>query len=80
MGECKCGLRVSLVGDGCEVCNPAVALDYANDRIKELEAELAKANGLLDEVTMVAVHWVGYTGSERVMFVRNILAKRKGGG
>lgn len=40
--ECKCDLRTRLVGDGCEACNPALALDYARDEIAELK-EAAKA-------------------------------------
>ena len=38
--ECKCNLREKLVGDGCEVCNPAKALEYAKERMADLEARL----------------------------------------
>lgn len=38
--ECKCNMREKLVGDGCEVCNPAKALEYAKETIAELEARL----------------------------------------
>lgn len=34
--ECKCNIREKLVGDGCEVCNPIKALEYAKDKIKQL--------------------------------------------
>lgn len=40
MGECKCNLREKLVGDGCEVCNPAKALEYAKGAISDLEERL----------------------------------------
>jgi hypothetical protein len=40
MSKCKCNLREKLVGDGCEVCNPAKALEYAKDTITELESRL----------------------------------------
>lgn len=40
MSECKCNLRERLVGDGCEVCNPAKALEYAKLTIADLEARL----------------------------------------
>lgn len=50
MSECKCDFRTYMVGDGCEACNPAKALEYAketiaaqNDEITRLRAELAKA-------------------------------------
>jgi hypothetical protein len=32
-----------LVGDGCSVCNPALALDHANETIEQLESDLATA-------------------------------------
>lgn len=34
--ECKCDLRTRLVGDGCEVCNPALAADIE----RELERDI----------------------------------------
>jgi hypothetical protein len=49
MKECKCSLRTKLVGDGCEVCNPELALDVAKDRIEELETELAETRRQLSE-------------------------------
>lgn len=29
--ECKCSMRTRLVGDGCSVCNPDLAAEYAKD-------------------------------------------------
>jgi hypothetical protein len=38
--KCKCDLRTKLVGDGCDICNPELALDHARDYIKDLEDEI----------------------------------------
>ena len=40
MSECKCDLRTRLVGDGCEVCNPTKALEYAKETICDLEGDI----------------------------------------
>ena len=39
MKKCECSLRGKLLGDGFSVCNPAQALEYALERIEELEKE-----------------------------------------
>lgn len=37
MGKCKCTLAQSAVGDGCDVCNPALALEHAEQAIADLK-------------------------------------------
>lgn len=37
--ECRCNFREKMVGDGCEVCNPAKALEYAKGTIATLEKQ-----------------------------------------
>ena len=41
MSECKCDFRTYMVGDGCEVCNPAKALKYAKETIADQSEEIA---------------------------------------
>ena len=47
MSECKCDFRTYMLGDGCEVCNPAKALKYAKGTIADQEAEIARLTACL---------------------------------
>jgi len=53
-GICECSLRTKVLSDGCSVCNPKQALEYATETIADLEADLElKAIALeaqLDEI------------------------------
>jgi hypothetical protein len=44
MSECKCNLRTRLVGDGCEKCNPQMAIDILTERLDELRSAADQAD------------------------------------
>ncbi len=48
MSECNCDMRTKLVGDGCDICNPAKGLEYAKETIDELRATVAKLTAELE--------------------------------
>lgn len=47
MSACKCDFRTRMVGDGCEVCNPAKELEYTKDIIAVQDAEIDRLNSCL---------------------------------
>lgn len=68
MSECKCSIRIKVLGDGCGVCNPAKALEYANEAITELEANIALKDAALKQAigAMVICH-AGTAYSENML-------------
>ena len=47
MSACECDFRTHMLGDGCDVCNPAKALEYTKETIAEQEAEIERLNSCL---------------------------------
>ena len=48
--DCKCNMIERLVGDGCEVCNPAKALEYAKGTIDDTEESLKRTLAALRQM------------------------------
>lgn len=48
MNKCKCNLRTRLVGDGCQYCNPTLHAELLEEKVTDLEAEIARLR-LTDE-------------------------------
>ncbi len=61
--ECQCDMRTKLVGDGCDICNPELALDHAKEAIEDLEGEVAEMVILLSRALSVS--------KERLLTVTN---------
>jgi len=37
--QCQCSMAIKVLGDGCDICNPSLALKHAREYIKDLEDE-----------------------------------------
>ena len=48
--QCKCTMVQSLLGDGCDACNPEYALDMAKQTIEDLEGQVAELEKALSDI------------------------------
>jgi hypothetical protein len=68
---CLCTLKTKLVDDGCEICNPAKALEYAKETIADLEQqailrdlEIVRLREALDRSRVAIDDWLNLYASE----------------
>lgn len=48
--NCKCSLRISLVGEGCRYCQPQNYIDILEDALEEITAERDAMQAKLESV------------------------------
>lgn len=77
MSKCKCDLRTKLVGDGCEVCNPSKALEYAKMTIADLEEDICQITRQRDELLAACETYMKYGLDEGYYAIRGAIASVK---
>lgn len=48
--DCKCNMRERMAGDGCESCNPKLAIDMLSERLKDMQAQRDELLAALKDV------------------------------
>jgi len=50
MGDCKCSMRIKLVGDGCRYCNPQYWINHFVDERDELQSRIEELEEALYDI------------------------------
>jgi len=73
--ECKCSMRIKLVGDGCEICNP----ERAEELSEPVSAPISAAPELLEVLELlVDTYEDGGWPSATIVIAKAAIAKAKG--
>lgn len=77
--KCKCDFRTFMVGDGCDVCNPSKALEYARETIDEQAALIQEMGDALKRLgdSYGQIKPPGYPLSDAEKIAKAALAKWK---
>lgn len=73
MSECKCDLRTRLVGDGCERCNPQMAIDILREQIADMRLTAEERVAVDAAAHAVAQLYVGPEGVALAATLRGLL-------
>lgn len=81
MSECKCNVRTQVLGDGCSICNPMQALEYARQTISDLQEEIteerAHADKLAEALRNSLNHYIPANNYRARDAVREVLAEHE---
>lgn len=78
MEKCMCDLRTRLVGDGCRVCNPTLALECADETIEELRAVNAELLEALEAIRNLDTGYVPGCECELCVAIDAAIARARG--
>ncbi len=74
--ECKCSLHTKTVGDGCSICNPELAAEYAMEAAEDDQHDLiSNLTAIIDEELMPHAHKLPIQNLQRLN--ETLMAARK---
>jgi hypothetical protein len=75
---CQCGLATRLVGDGCERCNPQLAIQLLKEQIAEMRLTDEEREAIEKAIGReLDAEWYGGKEPDRVVALRGLLERTK---